>query len=62
MGILPHGFPPEPTPAVGDLLGYQQVNIAAFLADNNTMMRANVAGTPCAACASVAGLALSQWY
>jgi pimeloyl-ACP methyl ester carboxylesterase len=53
MGMLPKGFPPNPTPAVGSLMGYQQVNIEAFLTNNNTMMRENVRGDPCGDCASI---------
>ena len=53
MGILKGGFPSNPTPSIGDLMGYQQVNIEAFLTNNDTMMRSNVKGTPCARCASI---------
>ena len=42
MGVLPNGYPPNPTPAVSTLMEYQQVNIEAFLTNNDTMMCENI--------------------
>eukprot|EP01045_Picozoa_sp_COSAG04_P006484 COSAG04_NODE_319_length_16893_cov_23.060141_13_plen_191_part_00 len=53
MGMLPKGFPADPTPTINELLGYQQVNILSYLNNNNTMMRENVKGMPCGDCASI---------
>ena len=46
------GLPPG-TPRCDQLLPYQQVNVAAFLTQNDTLMRRNVVGTPCANCTAI---------
>lgn len=52
MGVMPNGLPAA-TPAIGDLLPYQQVNVEAFLSGNNSLMHGNIQGSPCAKCPAI---------